>query len=540
MATRRASLLLLAAVLALQFLASGIIFGFASLRLILERDWIYASRCKGADIAISAAVVCEDRDNAFGLLYTLATTMLVITSGPAGVLVDRAGPAVSNAVGGFLVVTGFTLVAVSSSSGESYLLPGLMMLGSGGNLSFMSSFTVSFLFPASQSIILTATNCLFDASSVLFLGLDYLHRAGVERTEMFLAYTAILGFLFVLTAMLWTFHRKELQEIKAEGSSPTEIVEEESNIENGEQDLPKGALKEREEREKLRKIEEFKRLSVPKQMKSIHYTLVLVFACTHIFKSNTYLGINKQLLERLGDGDAPGSRHNGHLYTTLFVASLPLSAIAIPIIGRLLDNMPFTSDTVCCCSLWDWRKASTFDLVNTLAIVHSLLTLVPVLEVQLLTFLVFTFYRAFLYSLISTFNARTFGINNVGTVQGSIYTVAAICNLLQYPALIATNDPQMGDGDFTYLNIFFCLLCALLSLLIRRHAQDQLVQNQLDDTPSGSSGGGHGEEQPETSSGEGAVVRYGEAEKELSSKSAVQKKESDVEHAPAVLSLRGA
>ena len=72
-----------------------------------------------------------------------------------------------------------------------------------------------------------------------------------------------------------------------------------------------------------------------------------------------------------------------------------------------------------------------------------------------------------LYSLITTFNARTFGPVTMGTIQGSVYSAAAMVNLLQYPALIGTN--SLGNGDLSYLNACFGLLSILLAVLISRH-----------------------------------------------------------------------
>jgi hypothetical protein len=402
-------------------------------------------------------VLCEDRDNTFGLVYTLGTTALVFTSGPAGLLVDKAGPTVSYALAGILAAVGLAAVGVANPNGTDILLPGLMMMGSGGMMAFMSSFSISFLFPAWQAMIITASNVFFDASSVLFLLFEHLHRNGVKRRELFVAFAVVLAFFFALTVVLWIFHRKQLHAVQEKTKqSDTKQPDEEEG----------GTLKEEKSKEQLQ--DDFKRKSALEQMRSVHFVLSMVFGCVHILKSNTYLGMNKQLLERLGDGDAPGSRHNGHLFTTIFVASLPLSSFAIPVIGWMLDKLPFTSRSFC--------EMSTFDVVNNLGILHSLLTLVPVLEVQLLSFLVFTFYRAFLFSLISTFNANVFGVNTIGTIQGAVYSTAGIVNLLQYPMLIATNDPALGNGDFSYLNAAFAVLCVLLAFLIRWHAIEEQAQ----------------------------------------------------------------
>ena len=58
--------------------------------------------------------------------------------------------------------------------------------------------------------------------------------------------------------------------------------------------------------------------------------------------------------------------------------------------------------------------------------------LVPSLSAQVAVFVVFTMFRAFLYAVMSTFNAQTFGLNTLGRITGCVFTTSAVVSMLQY------------------------------------------------------------------------------------------------------------
>jgi hypothetical protein len=84
---------------------------------------------------------------------------------------------------------------------------------------------------------------------------------------------------------------------------------------------------------------------------------------------------------------------------------------------------------------------------NLLGVLYGTLVLINSLPVQLGTFLAFTGYRAFLYSVMSTFNAHIFGLRTLGRITGFVFTSSAVFQLLQYP-LVSSIDSVFHKNPF--------------------------------------------------------------------------------------------
>ena len=70
------------------FTSAGIIFGWASLLVILKDAGVYASLCaSGATLA-----TCTRRDQALQLIFTFASSMNMIANLTSGLVMDRYGP----------------------------------------------------------------------------------------------------------------------------------------------------------------------------------------------------------------------------------------------------------------------------------------------------------------------------------------------------------------------------------------------------------------------------------------------------------------
>merc|ERR1712196_126598 len=77
----------------------------------------------------------------------------------------------------------------------------------------------------------------------------------------------------------------------------------------------------------------------------------------------------------------------------IFTASLPASVLFAPVVSWLIDKHGI---------------AATLHVVNGLGCLYALAALVPSLNFQLVTFVIYTNYRALLFSAMSVYNARCF------------------------------------------------------------------------------------------------------------------------------------
>jgi hypothetical protein len=129
-----------------------------------------------------------------------------------------------------------------------------------------------------------------------------------------------------------------------------------------------------------------------------------------MFRANVYLGSIGDYLTSIGDAD------DGHIYQEFVAAIVPLGVVFVPIVSWLLNNKGYT--TTC------W-------VVFAAGLGYEGATIVESKVMQLIGALLFTFYRAALYSLVASFCSSIFGSKSVGRISGIVYTVTAGTILLQ-------------------------------------------------------------------------------------------------------------
>ena len=360
---------------------------------------------------------------------------------------DTFDPRVTVALGGTLVTAGiFLLGFLDPSPDELYLLPlvyGLLTFG--GMTLLFSSFSASFLWRSRQGLILTASNTFFDASAVTPLVLLQLYDAGVPRGALFAGAAAILAAIIVARLVLWFDNVCILKAAKGQGSSrsdgassaeaTTAIAEpliSSSAAESGGSAPPEITALD----------DECSPKTVLQSIRTKEFLLLVVFGCVHVFRQVVFLGTNGNLLSSYGDDQA------GFLYTKIFSLSLPTGMLYTPLISWLFGA-------------YGWR--AVFQACNAIGLAWNLLALVPVLPLQVLTGLVFTCYRALLFSTLVTFCTETFGASTSGRLYGVANLASGVFSSLQYPAVHLTY--SLAGGDLKYLYAIMAVAVVPLMLL---------------------------------------------------------------------------
>lgn len=389
---------------------SGVIFGWAPLQLILEGENVAAEEC---DLDKEE---CDSQIEKLAFIYTLGSTVAVFGAFPVGHFVDTYGPVASAAVGGVLEVVGLLLLALAGKEQYFAYCLAAMCLAAGGAFTLLNSYPLCYMVePEHLSAIATASNCLFDASGAVFLlcfiAYSQLHLSR-QAIFLFLAFLAAVTY-FVLTYM-WMLHREEFYRKKLASlhGPSTDTVTSPAYVTT------------------------FHSKSWQKQLSSAAFVYFAIIGTVHLLRSNIYMGTVKLVLESLHDDE------QGYLYTQIFAATLPVGFVFIPVINHVIMKYGFVG---------------TFQLINALGFLFGFLTLIPVLPLQVVTFLAFCVFRAFFYSALSTYAAQVFGPRNVGRIYGAVMAIAAVFNLLQYPALIVT--AKYAHGNLLYLNVALLVLC---------------------------------------------------------------------------------
>lgn len=421
------------------FLFSGIVFGWAPLKLILLDEGQYSDLCSSNNN--NDNVPCAEQLQRYNLIFTVAQFLLSLASLPVGFFVDHCSKKIHYSVTCLLLVGGLALFASADDASavperqtvDKFVVAyGLMALG--GCMTMIGAFPASFLLAKYQAGILAAVSCLFDASSVIFaiFAQLYSYDSNVfSRRHLFTAYSVIAILISAILGYCW--FSLERRDWKVVALAETKERSQESL---GEPELESSACNESSTLY-LARVERlgFHDWSLQQQLRTVDFLLALCFASVHMTRCNFYIQSVNEMLEAYGDTDA--------YYANVFSFVLPVGVVFVPLIERTIHKL---------------GVVRTLHLTNGLGFVFGALLLIPSLRLQAVNFVVFTCFRAFLYATINTFTAMTFGVTTMGRMIGFIFTTASIVTLLQYPA--ATWAEHHGN-DFTSVNLLMVGSCAI-------------------------------------------------------------------------------
>jgi MFS transporter, LAT3 family, solute carrier family 43, member 3 len=457
-------------------LFSGILFGWAPFQLIMIEEGLYECSHQGSGNGNDENSNGDNRTDDDGclsqqanltMLFTIATSTFLISSLFIGIFVDHYGPTRTVILNGIVVSLSLFLIAISPVEEEYLFVLVALLLGFGGGLTLTGAFPIAFVVdPSHMPILMSAINCFFDASAVIFLFcyLIYVHLE-ISRLVLFIVFGFIAVVLYVLLSILWyftepEFNRKKkataaLGQLELASSNPTEPTTVISSH-SPPTELPTvtGATS-----EPLTEVVVAEGASTAStsatitgipSITTIHsqhwfknfptrlFYFLSMYGAIQIFRFNYYFGSVLDLLEDLGD-----DKYN-YLYTQIFIAMLPLGFLCLPLIDWIFKIYGFIG---------------AFHVLNLLSIGYNVIVLIPILPLQVLTFLFFVTGRALLFSLIGTYVAHMFGPLNSGKMYGSFSWVAVLANVFQYPLFILVTRSSPGYEGLTYLNIFTLCLC---------------------------------------------------------------------------------
>lgn len=207
----------------------------------------------------------------------------------------------------------------------------------------------------------------------------------------------------------------------------------------------------------------FTSLPFGKQLSTPIYLAYLVFFICCIVRFNFYISSVGAQLDAIGQAEAyPGGEAP---YSQAFGYILPCGLFFNIAIGTLLDRY---GPVLGLATLW------------LLAILLSILAMIPVLQLQVFTFIVFTAYRGLNFCVMTVFLSAIFGFKTLGSLVGVLTAVAGIIGLVNSALLSwALANPQ-GPAQFLQPNAFLLglmLLCGLFPMwLARRTGVGSLLQ----------------------------------------------------------------
>jgi len=383
----------------------------------------------------------------------------------AGIVVDKYGPTVASVIHSVLVPIAMLCFGLASADQYGIFMIGGVCMGLGGSFVLLNSFPLAFLSTGNNSaLIMAAANCLFDASASIFLPLYILyHDAKVGRAHIFVGFAVISVMLSVMIVPLWFMvEGRSSDDVKSEDLLP------DSNS-PAEQSMPSPIVKLVASSIELAAVvttceagpnaggEGFpvswegspSASPVPTTTAPLVGEDLAVNAhwATHLFgakfwfitgmytlqsiRAVMYMVVVLSILKSLGD-----ERYD-FLFTQMYAAGLSSSFLFIGLIHRTYDYI---------------GMQKCFHVVNALGFVWGIIAVIPVLELQVVGFVAFYIYRAYLYSLVGMYFAEVFGPGLSGRLYGAANLFCGAVLLIQYPAYYVT--VAYANSNYTYLNIF--------------------------------------------------------------------------------------
>lgn len=459
-------------VFASDLLLTGLVFGWAPLLLMLQDEQQYGELCTDdaalidSDDTSNTGFACVEQENQLNLMFAVASVTMNAASLPIGIFLDYAGPMKAITLAAIVELTGLFLMAYADSQTFDVFLPAYTMLAFGGSMTMMASFPASFVIMQYQTAILAGISCFFDGSSVVFLILYTLQSAfDTTRQQLFIGLAMLAGVIYLLLIVFWYLNEGSIN-LNSDTSDSASVTEEdlqetnallnpETHVEAPNADygatLHDPFMDDTTIQKLQLELDALQLVDVPmrKQLMSIEFAFIVVFAMIQVLRATFYIGTTNKLLENYGDGD------DGYIYTKVFSIILPLGFLFVPAIDYIVE---------------DKGLALSLLVTNGLGVAYNVLSLVPNLPVQCFAFFLFTGFRAFLYAVMSAFTAKTFGLKNLGTLMGIIFSIGSVVSLLEYPAVLISNEYLEGDLTVVYsVSLFLCIALIPFTSYLRKH-----------------------------------------------------------------------
>ena len=285
-------------------------------------------------------------------------------------------------------------------------------------------------------------NSLFDAGSITYLGLWGLAEAfGWSLTTIASLYLVLAVFCFGGAAYFWTVTEPESEEIlqdpsealdKVDGSKAEEVAA--SSIEHHD-DAAHNAEEDNTETESTYIL--VAERTPLQQVTSGPFLMFLLFATIMITANQWTLTTTRDFLASLGDDE------EGNKYLTIFTLLFPASLCALPFTDAITARYGFYGG---------------FLAINILALGYSLIRLLSDnLDVQILGFILFSFFRSFLFGV--TFSALPVLLSPdiVGKAQGLSLVFTGLVTYVNVPLSRYAIEKK---GDFFVPNLIYTILIA--------------------------------------------------------------------------------
>ena len=172
------------------------------------------------------------------------------------------------------------------------------------------------------------------------------------------------------------------------------------------------------------------------QLTSAPIVLLCVYFGIQVTSTNWNLSTQRDFLAHLGDDE------KNNLYLSIFSLLTPVSILGVPFIDYAILNFGWTGAL----------QGTTF-----LSLAYTFIKVASTnLNVQIISFVIFSFYRSFLFGTCFSFLPTLVSLPVIGRAAGIMFAIAAVTFFLTIP--LARHTINNLDGDFFVPNLIFVFL----------------------------------------------------------------------------------
>eukprot|EP00742_Colponemidia_sp_Colp-10_P004095 GILJ01004370.1.p1 GENE.GILJ01004370.1~~GILJ01004370.1.p1 ORF type:complete len:589 (-),score=64.54 GILJ01004370.1:1483-3249(-) len=182
-------------------LASGIVFGWAGMVLILIREGEFEELCDGQ---FDEDGTCRAQSAVLAGVYPWGAVSTMLGFSIWGQLIDRKGPRITCFAGCLSIITGLLIFSASSSKTFNAFTVGYFFMGMGGPGVQLSILSFANLLPKVRNTILQCFSGLFVVSSFIFSIFQFLNQHfDISRRTLVLSYVVAPLCILVCALSYW-------------------------------------------------------------------------------------------------------------------------------------------------------------------------------------------------------------------------------------------------------------------------------------------------------------------------------------------------
>jgi len=417
------------------FIFTGWILNWAPLNVMLNTEGYFDEMCPSSEVfATSTEISCNEQQVTIAGLWS-AVLFSEFTILPSGIIMDYIGPALFS----FLILiihVGSVMATAILSRNSSLLFVTFFCMGLSAQACSLLAMRTVYIFdhPRARKRWLILCCTIFDSSAMVTMIFFNLWEGRIIQVRAMFWIIAILGgVLFGAQFAFWILFTKA----RSSAQEFVVLTEEKHLLENKQLEIAGGV----EDYIKLGESVQEEGLTLCQLFTGWKYYFFVLLCAVNIYRIRYFLGIAGYTLKHL---------HDTGTYLQLLGYCFALSIVFGPITDKILASSE--------------NEYKSLHSVNVSITAFFVTWLIPSLQVQVVTFVLFIIARLLCFAVLSDYCSKNFPEKRFGLVLGSGFLAASIPGAFTFGILAVVL--EKFNGNFWVFHLVCILLSVPLSLII--------------------------------------------------------------------------